>query len=283
MRQIAVYGKGGIGKSMISSHISFAFASSGLRILHLGCDPKHDSTRLLLGGRIPRAILDILREVDFDTRKVALEDVVLESALNDTVPGQLFCAESGGPEPGAGCAGKGVTEAIRTLAQLDAHDKLELDAMLYDVLGDVVCGGFTMPIKRGHAKEIYIVTSGEMQSLFAACNISKAVARFAQRSGVRLGGIVGNLRNMENEREVLERFAARLGTQIVGFVPYSEKIKAASGRGETLFQYAPDSPECDAMRQLADNLYNNEFMAIPEPMSFDDLHHWWQENKTRAA
>jgi nitrogenase iron protein NifH len=283
MRQIAVYGKGGIGKSMVSSHISFAFANSGLRVLHLGCDPKHDSTRLLLAGRIPHAILDILRQVDFETRRVALEDVVLESALNDTVPGQLFCAESGGPEPGAGCAGKGVTEAIRTLAMLKAHEKLALDAILYDVLGDVVCGGFTMPIKRGHAKEIYIVTSGELQSLFAACNISRAVARFAQRSGVRLGGIIGNLRNMKNEREVLERFATRLGTQIVGFVPYSEKIKAASGRGETLFQYAPDSPECEAMRQLADNIYNNESMAIPEPMTFDELHHWWQDNKQLAA
>ncbi|MDJ0926021.1 MAG: nitrogenase iron protein NifH [Gammaproteobacteria bacterium] len=279
MRQIAVYGKGGIGKSMISSHISFAFASNGLRVLHLGCDPKHDSTRLLLGGQMPHAILDVLREVGFMTQRVKLDDVIYSSPLNDSVPGMLFGAESGGPVPGSGCAGKGVTEAIHTLSQLHVADELELDAMLYDVLGDVVCGGFTMPLKRGYAKEVYIVTSGELPAMFAACNISKAVARFAQRSGVRLGGIVGNLRNMANEREILNRFAQQLGTQIVGFVPYSEKIKAASGRGETLFQYAPDSPECDAMRQLADNIYNNESMDVPEPMTFDELHHWWQANK----
>lgn len=283
MRQIAIYGKGGIGKSMISSHISFAFASNGLRVLHLGCDPKHDSTRLLLAGQMPHAILDVLREVGFMTQRVKLDDIIYPSPLNDSVPGMLFGAESGGPVPGSGCAGKGVTEAIHTLSELHVAEELELDAVLYDVLGDVVCGGFTMPLKRGYAKEVYIVASGEMAAMFAACNISKAVARFAQRSGVRLGGIVGNLRNMENEREILNRFADRLGTQIIGFVPYSEKIKAASGRGETLFQYAPDSPECDAMRELADNIYNNKSMAVPEPMTFDELHHWWQANKALAA
>jgi nitrogenase iron protein NifH len=283
MRQLAVYGKGGIGKSMISSHISFALADMGLRVLHLGCDPKHDSTRLLLGGQMPRAILDILRESDFRTGSMTLEDFVHESPLNDRVSGVLFGAESGGPEPGSGCAGKGVTEAIRTLTALKVAEKLELDAVLYDVLGDVVCGGFSMPIKRGHAKEIYIVTSGEFQSLFAACNISRAIARFAQRSGARLGGIIGNLRNMQNEQQILQSFAERLGTQVIGFVPYSEKIKAASGRGETLFQYAPDTPECDMMRKLAENINDNQSLSIPEPMTFDELHYWWQENKALAA
>jgi nitrogenase iron protein NifH len=283
MRQLAVYGKGGIGKSMISSHISFALADMGMRVLHLGCDPKHDSTRLLLGGKMPRAILDILRESDFRTGTMELEDFIFESPLTATVSGTLYGAESGGPEAGSGCAGKGVTEAIRTLTALKVHEKLELDAVLYDVLGDVVCGGFSMPIKRGHAKEIYIVTSGEFQSLFAACNISRAVARFASLSGARLGGIIGNLRDMENEQKVLQSFADRIGTQVVAFVPYSEKIKAASGRGETLFQYAPDTPECDAMRQLARNIVNNEALTIPEPMTFDELHHWWQEHKALAA
>jgi nitrogenase iron protein NifH len=283
MRQLAVYGKGGIGKSMISSHISFALADMGMRVLHLGCDPKHDSTRLLLGGKMPRAILDILRESDFRTGTMELEDFIFESPLSATVSGTLFGAESGGPEAGSGCAGKGVTEAIRTLAALKVHEKLELDAVLYDVLGDVVCGGFSMPIKRGHAKEIYIVTSGEFQSLFASCNISRAIARFAALSGARLGGIIGNLRNMDNEQTILKSFAERIGTQVIGFVPYSEKIKAASGRGETLFQYAPDTPECDAMRQLAKNIVNNESLAIPAPMTFDELHHWWQEHKALAA
>jgi nitrogenase iron protein NifH len=283
MRQLAIYGKGGIGKSMVSSHITYALGEMGMRILHLGCDPKHDSTRLLLAGKMPRAILDILRESDFRTGSMELEDIVFESPLSASVSGAIYGAESGGPEAGAGCAGKGVTEAIRTLTALKAHEKLELDAVLYDVLGDVVCGGFSMPIKRGHAKEIYIVSSGEFQSLFAACNISRAIARFAERSGARLGGIIGNLRNMEGEQEVLTQFAERLGTKIVGFVPYSEKIKTASGRGETLFQYAPDSPECDAMRLLAKNIVENDTLTIPEPLNFDELHNWWQEHKVLAA
>ena len=283
MRQIAIYGKGGIGKSMTSSHITYALANKGLRVMHVGCDPKHDSTRLLLDGRMTPAILDILKKKEFRLNDIQLDDVVFESTSNPRLSGKIYCAESGGPDPGSGCSGKGVTEAMKTLAALKASETLDLDVVLYDVLGDVVCGGFTMPLKRGLAKEIYIVTSGELQSLFPACNIARAVIRYADRVGVRLGGIIGNLRNMENERELLLRFAERLGSHIVGFIPYSEKIKAASGKGQTVFEYAPDSPECDALRELVDNLYNNEALTVPEVITFDELHHWWQENKAIAA
>jgi len=283
MRQIAIYGKGGIGKSMTSSHITYALAEKGLRVMHVGCDPKHDSTRLLLDGRMTPAILDILKKKDFKLDEIQLDDVVFESTSNPLLKGKIFCAESGGPDPGAGCSGKGVTEAMKTLAALKASETLELDVVLYDVLGDVVCGGFTMPLKRGLAKEIYIVTSGELQSLFPACNIARAVIRYSDRVGVRLGGIIGNLRNMENERELLLRFAERLGSHIVGFIPYSEKIKAASGKGQTVFEYAPDSPESDALRELGNNLYNNENLEVPNAITFDELHHWWQENKSMAA
>ncbi len=283
MRQIAIYGKGGIGKSMTSSHITYALAEKGLRVMHVGCDPKHDSTRLLLDGRMTPAILDILKKKDFKLDEIQLDDVVFEGTSNPHLKGKIFCAESGGPEPGSGCSGKGVTEAMKTLTALKAPETLELDVVLYDVLGDVVCGGFTMPLKRGLAKEIYIVTSGELQSLFPACNIARAVIRYADRVGVRLGGIIGNLRNMENERELLLRFAERLGSHIVGFIPYSEKIKAASGKGQTVFEYAPDSPEADALRELVDNLHKNETLEVPNAITFDELHHWWQENKVMAA
>lgn len=283
MRQIAIYGKGGIGKSMVSSHITYALADRGLRVMHVGCDPKHDSTRLLLDGRMTPAILDILRKKEFRLNALQLDDVVFQSPSNARLKGKIYCAESGGPEPGSGCAGKGVTEAMRTLAALRAPETYDLDFVLYDVLGDVVCGGFTMPLKRGLAKEIYVVTSGELQSLFPACNLARAVLRYADRVGARLGGVIGNLRDMKNERELLLRFAERLGTHIVGFIPYSEKIKAASGKGQTLFQYAPDSPECDAFRELVDNLYNNETLTVPEAITFDELHHWWQANKSIAA
>lgn len=156
------------------------------------------------------AILDVLKKNDFKSKTIHIEDVVFASPLNTAIGGKMFCAESGGPEAGSGCAGKGVTEAIKTPTDLEVHETLELDTVLYDVLGDVVCGGFSMPIKRGHAKEIYIVTSGEIQALFSACNISRAVIRFADRTGARLGGIIANLRNMENERELLLRFAERI-------------------------------------------------------------------------
>jgi nitrogenase iron protein NifH len=283
MRQIAIYGKGGIGKSMVSSHITYALAYRGLRVMHVGCDPKHDSTRLLLDGKMTPAILDILKKKDFKIRDIQLEDVVFQSPSNAHLKGEIYCAESGGPEPGSGCSGKGVTEAMRTLGALQAAETYDLDMVLYDVLGDVVCGGFTMPLKRGLAKEIYVVTSGELQSLFAACNLARAVLRYADRVGARLGGIIGNLRDMENERDLLLRFAERLGTHVIGFIPYSEKIKAASGKGQTLFQYAPDSPECDAFRELVDNLYNNETLTIPNAITFDELHYWWQDNKLIGA
>jgi nitrogenase iron protein NifH len=279
MRQLAIYGKGGIGKSMVASHISYAFASKGMNVMHVGCDPKHDSTRLLLKGRMPTTILDVLRKCDFDRAETCLDELVNLSPLSDECAGRIYCAESGGPEAGVGCGGKGVIEAIESLNHFDAYKALDLDLVLYDVLGDVVCGGFSMPIREGYAKEIYIVTSGEIEVLFATSNIFKAIARFSAKSGARLGGLIGNLRQMENEREILNRFAEMMGTQIVGFIPYSEKIKASSGKGVTLFQHAPDSEEAAAFQTLADKIEHNEDLRVPRTISFDDLHAWWVKNR----
>ncbi len=279
MRQMAIYGKGGIGKSMVSSHISFALAAKGLKVLHVGCDPKHDSTRLLLRGKMPPTILGTLRKKDFKVQSVTRDEVVLESPLSGECSGHIFCAESGGPDPGLGCGGKGVVEAIETLRHLNVFENLQLDVVLYDVLGDVVCGGFSMPIREGHANEIYIVSSGELEVLFAASNICKAVARFNARSGARLGGIIGNLREMANEEHVLSEGAQKLGSRIVGFIPYSERIKECSGKGVTLFQLYPDSPECDAFRNLADAIWDNNSYTVPTSMSFEELHAWWSREK----
>jgi nitrogenase iron protein NifH len=280
MRQLAIYGKGGIGKSMVSSHISFALATKGLKVLHMGCDPKHDSTRLLLRGKMPKTILDTLRKKDFKVQSVSIDEVVFKSPLNIECNGEIYCAESGGPEPGLGCGGKGVVEAIETLKHLNVLESLKLDVVLYDVLGDVVCGGFSMPIREGYADEIYIVSSGELEVLFAASNICKAVARFNARSGAKLGGIVGNLRELENEENILNEFSERLNTHVVGFIPYSEKIKECSGKGITLFQLHPDSHECSAFRQLADGIWNNTSLSVPTSMSFEDLHAWWSKTKS---
>jgi len=280
MRQIAIYGKGGIGKSMVSSHISFALAKKGLKVLHVGCDPKHDSTRLLLKGMMPETILETLREKEFNIKAVSMNEVIFESAFKSECAGEIYCAESGGPDPGVGCGGKGVVEAIEALKHLNVFETLKLDAVLYDVLGDVVCGGFSMPIREGYAKEIYIVSSGEIEVLFAASNIFKAIRRFNPRSGAQLGGIIGNLRELKNEQRILTEFGERCDTQVVGFIPYSEKIKECSGKGVTLFQHAPDTPECEAFRALADRIWENTQFSVPRSMSFEELHRWWSKAKS---
>ncbi|MCX8043297.1 MAG: nitrogenase iron protein NifH [Desulfobacterota bacterium] len=277
MRQMAIYGKGGIGKSMVSSHISFALAARGLNVLHVGCDPKHDSTRLLLRGKMAPTVLGTLRKKNFDVSSLVLHEVVFKSPMSEDCAGTIYCAESGGPDPGLGCGGKGVVEAIEALKHLNVFNELHLDIVLYDVLGDVVCGGFSMPIREGHAQEIYIVTSGELEVLFAASNICKAVARFNARSGVQLGGIIGNGRELKNERKILTDFARRINTHLVGFIPYSEKIKECSGKGITLFQAYPDTPECEAFRILADTIWNNTTMSVPTALSFEELHAWWAQ------
>ncbi len=279
MRQFAIYGKGGIGKSMISSHISYALSSKGLKVLHVGCDPKHDSTRLLLKGRMPETVLETLRHKNFNVNSISLDEIIFESSFNNGCEGKIYCAESGGPDPGVGCGGKGVVEAIETLKHLEAFEKLDLDVVLYDVLGDVVCGGFSMPIREGYANEIYIVSSGEIEVLFAASNIFKAIARYNARSGAKLGGIIGNLRELLNEKKILNEFAEKCGTQVIGFIPYSEKIKECSGKGVTLFQHAPDTPECDAFRELGDAIWNNKNYSIPSSLSFEELHEWWSKAK----
>ena len=277
MRQLAIYGKGGIGKSMIASHISFALANNkDLRVMHVGCDPKHDSTRLLLQGKMCPTILDTLRKNNFAVNSVEKDEIIFETPFSLSC-GKIFCAESGGPDPGLGCGGKGVSESIEALVKMNVFEELQLDAVVYDVLGDVVCGGFSMPIRQGYAEETYLVSSGELEALFAASNICKAIARFTSRSGSQLGGIIGNLRELRNEEEILKQFADKLGTQIIGFIPYSEKIKECSGKGVTLFQLFPGSPECEAFTTLADNIWNNKTFSTPGGVNFEELHDWWKE------
>ena len=152
----------------------------------VGCDPKADSTRLLLGGLHQKSVLDTLREEGED---IELEDIRKEGY------GSTLCVESGGPEPGVGCAGRGIITSISMLEQLGAYEEKEgLDYAFYDVLGDVVCGGFAMPIREGKAQEIYIVTSGEMMAMYAANNICRGIKKYAKSGGVRLGGLICNSR-----------------------------------------------------------------------------------------
>lgn len=260
-RQIAIYGKGGIGKSTTTQNLTAGLVEKGKKVMVVGCDPKADSTRLLLGGLAQKTVLDTIREEG--------EDVDLTRILREGF-GETRCVESGGPEPGVGCAGRGIITSINMLENLGAYTD-DLDFIFYDVLGDVVCGGFAMPIREGKAKEIYIVASGEMMALYAANNISKGIARYARTGEVRLGGIICNSRRVDHEQDLLRAFAKELGTQLLYFVPRDNIVQRAEINKKTVIQYAPESAQAQEYRNLADAVINNDKFVIPTPMTQERL------------
>jgi len=261
IRQVAIYGKGGIGKSTTTQNLTAGLAVSGKKIMVVGCDPKADSTRLLLGTLAQKTVLDTIR---VSGNEVALSTIMREGF------GGIKCVESGGPEPGVGCAGRGIITAIGLLEQLGAYTE-DLDYVFYDVLGDVVCGGFAMPIREGKAKEIYIVASGEMMALYAANNIAKGIAKFAQKGGVRLGGIICNSRNVDRENELLEAFSKELGTQLVYYVPRNNVVQRAEINRKTVIEYAPEDRQAQEYRNLAKAIEENKLFTIPKPMTQERL------------
>ncbi len=263
MRKIAIYGKGGIGKSTTTQNTVAGLSEMGRRVMVVGCDPKADSTRLLLGGLSQKTVLDTLRAEGED---VELEDI-RKKGFNGTI-----CVESGGPEPGVGCAGRGIITSINLLEQLGAYAESEaLDYAFYDVLGDVVCGGFAMPIREGKAQEIYIVVSGEMMAMYAANNICKGIVKFAEAGGVRLGGLICNSRKVDNELEMIEALAERLGTQMIHFVPRDNMVQKAEINRKTVIEYEPEHPQANEYRTLAKKIEENEMHVIPKPMHTDEL------------
>ncbi len=261
IRQIAIYGKGGIGKSTTTQNLTAGLVERGNKVMVVGCDPKADSTRLLLGGLAQKTVLDTLRESG--------EDIELEDILKEGYKGTR-CVESGGPEPGVGCAGRGIITSIGLLERLGAYTE-DLDYVFYDVLGDVVCGGFAMPIREGKAKEIYIVASGEMMALYAANNISKGIARYARQGGVRLGGIICNSRKVDRERELVAAFAQELGTQLIHFVPRDNEVQRAEIRRKTVIEYKPEAHQADEYRELARKIEENTQFVIPKPLTQERL------------
>jgi nitrogenase iron protein NifH len=263
MRKVAIYGKGGIGKSTTTQNTVAGLAELGKNIMVVGCDPKADSTRLLLGGLAQKTVLDTLREEGED---VELEDIMKKGY------GKTSCVESGGPEPGVGCAGRGIITSINMLEQLGAYDEDKaLDYAFYDVLGDVVCGGFAMPIRDGKAQEIYIVVSGEMMAMYAANNICKGIVKFAEAGGVRLGGLICNSRNVDNEAEMIKELAKRLGTQMIHFVPRDNMVQHAEINRKTVIDYAPDHPQANEYRTLAKKIDENKMFVVPKPLAIEDL------------
>ncbi|AEH06784.1 nitrogenase iron protein [Methanothermococcus okinawensis] len=261
VRKFCIYGKGGIGKSTTVSNIAGALAESGKKVMVIGCDPKADSTRNLMGRKIP-TVLDVFRKKG---NAIKLEDIVFEGFCG------TYCIESGGPEPGVGCAGRGVITAIEVLNRLGAFETLNPDVIIYDILGDVVCGGFAMPLQKHLADDVYIVTTCDPMAIYAANNICKGIKRYAKRGKVALGGIIYNGRSVINEPSIVEEFASKIGTNVMGNVPMSNIITKAEIYKKTVIEYAPDSEIADVFRELADAIYKNDKRVIPTPLSEEEI------------
>ena len=245
MIKIAIYGKGGIGKSTTVSNISAALADNGYKVMQIGCDPKADSTVLLRGRAKMATILDLVKDKGNDFE---LSDMIREGYKG------VICAEAGGPAPGTGCAGRGIVAALEKLSEKGAYEKYKPDVVFFDVLGDVVCGGFTMPMRPGYADYVFVVTSGENMSIYAAANIAMAVENFKSRGYAKFGGLILNKRDVKNEFEKVNELANDINSEIVGELSRSETVQEADELCQTVIEAYPDSDMAKEYRCLAENL-----------------------------
>ncbi len=262
MKRIAIYGKGGIGKSTTVANISAAYSNKNKKVMVIGCDPKADTTRTLYGKRIP-TIINTIKE----NKNPKIEDLIFTGYNN------IQCVESGGPEPGVGCAGRGVIVAMKQLEDLDAFNDENTDIIFYDVLGDVVCGGFSVPLREDYAEEVFIVSSGEYMSLYAANNICKGIKKLKGK----LAGIILNHRNTENETEIVKNFAEKINTKIIGEINRSNLIQESELDAKTVVEKYPESKEAKEYYQLADNIINNTEYTTPEPLDEDEFEKFFKQ------
>ncbi len=246
MIKVAIYGKGGIGKSTTTANLSAALSKKGLKVMQIGCDPKSDSVKNLCGGNKIPSVLEILRTKKLD--EIKLSDLVYEGYNG------VLCVEAGGPTPGIGCAGRGIITAFEKLEELKAYEIYKPDVVLYDVLGDVVCGGFAMPIRNGYADFVFIVTSGEMMALYAASNIVSAIKNFGNRDYAKYAGVILNSRNVENEVEVVQKALDEIGGKIVQVVPRDGLVQLAENQGKTVVEAYPESEMAGVYMQLAEKV-----------------------------
>jgi len=271
--QIAFYGKGGIGKSTISSNVAAAFAEMGKKVMQIGCDPKADCTRNLRGDLEIPTIIEVMREKGGDKLELTEMGIGKSIELDEIVfPGfnDVLCVEAGGPEPAVGCAGRGIKVAVELLRRLGVY-KRGLDVVIYDVLGDVVCGGFGMPLRQGLADDVYIVTSADYLAIYAANNICKGIQRHAGRGGSALGGIIYNVRGSLDNLELVEEFASNIGSTVTGSIPSDPIITESELYGQTVIEYAGDSRAAERFRMLARAILENGVPSVPRPLSRENL------------
>lgn len=263
-KQIAIYGKGGIGKSTTTSNISAALAAAGYKVMQFGCDPKSDSTNTLRGGKYIPTVLDTLREKN----TVKAEEVLFQGF------GGVYCVEAGGPAPGVGCAGRGIITAVQLLKQLRVFEELDLDFVLYDVLGDVVCGGFAVPIREGIAEHVFTVSSADFMAIYAANNLFKGIQKYSNSGGALLGGVIANSINAPYAKEIIDDFVKQTGTQVIGYVPRSVTVTQSELQGKTTIEAAPDSEQAKVYQQLAARIANHNDSKTPSPLDIKDLREW---------
>lgn len=266
-KHIAIYGKGGIGKSTTTSNISAALAEAGYRVIQIGCDPKSDSTNTLRGNNYLPTVLDSLREGN----KIHLDDISV------TGFGGVLCIESGGPVPGVGCAGRGINASVNLLQELNLFEEFKPDYVLYDVLGDVVCGGFAVPIRDGITDRAYVVSSSDFMALYAANNLFKAINKYAPSGGAKLGGVIANSMRPGYAREIVNDFTERTGTTVAGYVERSIEVQQSELYGKTVIEAKPHSAQADIYRQLAKYVAENEELVVPNPLGATELRDWARE------
>lgn len=264
IKHIAIYGKGGIGKSTTTSNISAALAEAGYRVIQIGCDPKSDSTNTLRGGNYLPTVLDSLR----DGSNVKIEDISVVGFKG------VLCIEAGGPVPGVGCAGRGINAAITLLQELDLFEKFKPDVVLYDVLGDVVCGGFAVPIREGITDKVYVVSSSDFMAVYAANNLFKAISKYAPTGGAQLGGIIANSVLTPYAKPLINDFATKTGTKVVQYVPRSSVVAQSELHGKTVIEANPASEQADVYRELARYIIEDSQAAVPNPLSVTELRDW---------
>ncbi len=264
IKQIAIYGKGGIGKSTTTSNISAALSTAGYKVMQFGCDPKSDSTNTLRGGKYIPTVLDTLRE-----KNVVKASEVIFEGFNG-----IYCVEAGGPAPGVGCAGRGIITAVQLFKQQKAFEDLDLDYVIYDVLGDVVCGGFAVPIREGIAEHVFTVSSADFMAVYAANNLFKGIQKYSNSGGALLGGVIANSINAPYAKEIIDDFVKQTNTQVVEYVPRSVTVTQSELQGKTTIEASPNSKQADVYRSLARKIAEHTESKVPTPLEIGELRAW---------